>query len=146
MEIRKMTLEDYGELYDFWMSTPGMGLNDVDDSEAGIDRYLRRNPNTNFVATIADKIVGAILSGHDGRRGYLYHTAVSVTYRNKGIGSALLEAALAALRAEGISKAALVVFKSNEVGNSFWEQKGFHAREDLNYRNRALTELKRIDT
>jgi len=146
MVVRKMTIDDYNEIYDFWMSTPGMGLNDVDDSNVGIAKYLKRNPDTCFVAIISNKIVGVILSGHDGRRGYIYHTAVSAACRNKGVGSALLNAALTALHDEGISKVALVVFKNNEIGNTFWEHTGFSTREDLNYRNKALAELKRIDT
>lgn len=146
MEIRKMVPDDYEEVYALWMSTPGMGLNDIDDSREGIDRYLKRNPNTCMVALVSSKIVGVILSGHDGRRGYIYHVAVSATNRNKGVGSALIDAALVALQAEGICKAALVVFKRNELGNKIWERKGFHTREDLNYRNKALTDLKRIDT
>lgn len=146
MEIRKLTIDDYNEIYDFWISTPGMGLNDIDDSKVGIDKYLKRNPNTCFVAIISNKIVGAILSGHDGRRGYIYHTAISVACRNRGIGNALLNSALAALYDEGISKVALVVFKNNKIGNMFWEHTGFNTREDLNYRNKALVELERIDT
>lgn len=146
MEIRELTIADYEEIYDLWMSTPGMGLNDKDDSKAGIEKYLKRNPNTCFVAIIYGKIVGVILSGHDGRRGYIHHTAVSIADRNKGIGSALVDAALKALQDEDIHKVALVVFERNEIGNAFWEHKGFCVRKDLNYRNKALTELKRIDT
>ena len=141
MEIRKLTINDYEEIYELWMSTPGMGLNDIDDSREGIDKYLKRNPNTCFVA-----VVGVILSGHDGRRGYISHTAVSIENRNKGIGSALIDTALKTLKVEGINKVALVVFKHNDIGNTFWERKGFTTREDLNYRNKALTDLKRIDT
>jgi len=146
MEIRKLTIHDYKDKYELWASTPGMGLNDIDDSQAGIDKYLQRNPNTCFVAVVSGNIVGAILSGHDGRRGYIHHTAVAVTNRNTGIGAALIDAALKALHAEGIHKVALVVFKGNEIGNTFWEHQGFGIREDLNYRNKALTDLKRIDT
>ena len=146
MEVRKMSIDDYEEIYDLWMSTPGMGLNNIDDSKAGIEKYLKRNPTTCFVAVTCNKIVGVILSGHDGRRGYIHHTAVSIADRNKGIGSALLGSALKALQDEGINKVALVVFESNEIGNKFWENKGFYIRTDLNYRNKALAELKRIDT
>ena len=146
MEIRKLTINDYEEIYELWMSTPGMGLNDVDDSKSGIDAYLKRNPNTCFVAVASGKIVGVILSGHDGRRGYIYHLAVSIVNRNNGIGSALIDSALQALKDEGIHKVALVVFKNNEIGNTVWERKEFSIREDLNYRNKALTDLKRIDT
>lgn len=146
MEIRKLSMDDYEEIYELWMSTPGMGLNNVDDSKAGIHKFLKRNPDTCFVAVLSGKVVGAILSGHDGRRGYIYHTAVSAANRNKGIGSALADAAVKALRAEDIHKVALVVFKRNEIGNMFWADKGFEVREDLNYRNKALTDLERVDT
>ncbi|MFX4262495.1 GNAT family N-acetyltransferase [Pelotomaculum propionicicum] len=146
MEIRKLSINDYEEIYKLWMSTPGMGLNDIDDSKTGIDQYLKRNPNTCFVAIISGKIVGVILSGHDGRRGYIHHTAVSIANRNEGIGSLLVDNALKALKSESIHKVALVVFNSNEAGNKFWEHKGFSVRKDLTYRNKALTDMKRIDT
>lgn len=146
MSIRTMTEADYDEVYALWMSTPGMGLNDVDDSREGIAKYLHRNPTTCFVAEERREIVGVLLSGHDGRRGFIHHTAVSVACRNRGIGSALVSAALTALQAEGITKVALVAFARNEKGNRFWEARGFTLRTDLSYRNKALTELARIDT
>lgn len=146
MEIRKMEMDDYDEVYRLWISTPGMGLNDLDDSREGIEKYLSRNPNTCLVAVQENHIVGIILSGHDGRRGYIYHTAVAGEFRKQGIGSALAEAALKALKAEGIHKTALVVFSGNENGNHFWEKLGFEVREDLVYRNKSFRELKRIDT
>lgn len=146
MEIRKLSIGNYEEVYALWLSTPGMGLNDIDDSKDGIARYLARNPNTCFVALDRDKIIGAILSGHDGRRGYIYHTVVAQSEQNKGVGTALVDAALTALRGEGIHKVALVVFGRNATGNAFWEGRGFGTREDLVYRNRALTQMKRIDT
>jgi ribosomal protein S18 acetylase RimI-like enzyme len=145
MKIRKLTIDDYEEIYDLWTSTPGIGLNDIDDSKAGIAKYLTRNPNTCFAAETCGIIIGVILSGHDGRRGYIHHTAVSIDYRNKGIGFALVDSALKALREEGISKVALVVFKGNEIGNLFWEHKGFSMREDLVYRNKALAEIKKSE-
>lgn len=146
MNIRTMTIDDYEEVYNLWINTPGMGLNDIDDSKEGIQKYLKRNPTTCFVALNQGKIVGAILSGHDGRRGYISHTAVDVSERNKGIGKTLVDYALEAMRKEGISKVALVVFKKNDIGNQFWERRGFAIREDLNYRNMSLVELTRIDT
>jgi len=146
MEIRKMTILDYDAVYALWLSCTGMGLNNLDDSREGIERYLRRNPDTCFVAVKEQKIVGVILSGHDGRRGFIHHTAVHPDCRGQGIGAALVEAALHALRGEGINKVSLVVFERNSSGNAFWEKMGFTAREDLIYRNRALTEITRIDT
>ena len=144
--IRRMTIEDYDDVYALWLSCKGMGLNDRDDSREGIAKYLRRNPATCFVAEECGEIVGVILTGHDGRRGMIYHLAVREDRRRQGIASRLLEQALTALREEGISKVFLVVFKQNESGNAFWESKGFTLREDLNYRNQALQEMLRIDT
>ena len=84
--------------------------------------------------------------GNDGRRGYIYHTAVSTVQRSKGIGTQLVNEALNALKDLGIIKVALVVFNKNEQGNIFWEKLGFVKREDLAYRNKTITEMVRIDT
>ena len=86
------------------------------------------------------------LCGNDGRRGYIHHTAVSILERKNGVGTALVNAAMNALKREGINKVALVVFSNNELGNSFWENRGFTVREDLIYRNKTINELTRIDT
>ena len=144
--IRKMELADYDRVYALWMSCRNMGLNDLDDSREGIARYLKRNPNSCFVAEQDGAVVGVILSGHDGRRGFIYHLAVAESFRRQGLAAKLLGRALEALKAEGISKVALVVFSRNEAGNAFWESRGFTTREDLTYRNKALTEMVRIDT
>ena len=146
MQIRTMTIQDYEQVYALWLSTPGMGLNDKDDSPEGIARYLQRNPTTCFVAEENGAIVGALLSGHDGRRGYVSHTAVARDFQRRGIGTALVQHMLAAMRGEGICKVNLVAFARNTQGNAFWEKQGFTTREDLVYRNRALTEMQRIDT
>ena len=136
-----MTIEDYSKVYDLWISCDGMGLNHIDDSKDGIAKFLNRNPNTCFVAKQGTEVVGVILSGHDGRRGFIYHTAVSTAHRREGIGEKLVEHALMALKEEGITKVALVAFAQNETGNAFWEKQGFTVREDLVYRNRRLIEL-----
>ncbi len=146
MCIREMSISDYDKVYALWLSCKGMGLNDIDDSKEGIGRFLERNPGTCFVAEEGNELLGAIMAGNDGRRGYIYHTAVSPDYRRKGIARALVNAVLAALRALGISKTAMVVFGKNSEGNAFWESMGFTVRNDLVYRNRALTEMIRIDT
>ena len=141
---RLMTIEDYDQAYALWLEC-GNGLNDKDDSKEGIAKYLKRNPNTSFVAVCKEKVVGVILCGHDGRRGIIQHACVSPLQRREGIGQKLVELALNALKEEGITKVLLVAFKKNEGGNAFWESQGFTLREDLNYRNKALTELVRID-
>lgn len=144
--IRKMQIGDYDGVYALWLSCKGMGLNNLDDSREGIARFLFRNPNTCFVAEEGGSLIGAITAGHDGRRGFIYHTAVHPLHRRRGAARALVNAALDALKAEGITKIALVVFDRNEAGNAFWEKLGFSQRNDLVYRNKSLVEMVRIDT
>lgn len=146
MTIRIMTIYDYERVYALWLNTPNMGLNNIDDSKEGVAKYLARNPYTCLVAESEKNIIGVILSGHDGRRGYIYHTAVDVSQQRRGIGTALVNAAMTALEREGINKVALVVFEKNKKGNIFWEKQGFITRNELNYRNKAIVELIRLDT
>ena len=144
--IRVMDIEDYDRVYAIWMSCKNMGFKNLDDSRQGIEKYLKRNPATCFVAEQDDAIVGVVLAGHDGRRGFIHHMAVAEYCRRQGIATDLLDQALAALKKEGINKTALLVFNRNEAGNAFWERQGFTARDDVTYRNKTLTEMIRIDT
>lgn len=146
INIRVMTIDDYEGVYNLWINTPGMGLNTTDDSKEGIDKYLKRNPTTSFVAEDDGRIIGVILAGHDGRRGFINHTAVLPDYRKRGIAKRLVDSAMDALDKEGIQKVALVVFKHNEIGNGFWDNIGFSDRDDLVYRNKNIHVLDRIDT
>lgn len=141
MLISELTIKDYNEAYDLWNRTEGMGMRSLDDSEAGIQRFLLRNPNTNFVCRVNGEMVGLILCGHDGRRAYIYHAVVAKEHRSKGIGKRLLNSVIDAVRNEGINKIALVVFEDNLLGNGFWEAQGFIKRDDLSYRNRSINEL-----
>ena len=138
MKIRDMSIGDYTNAYALWLSCPGIGLHPADDSREGIARFLDRNPKTCFVAEADGRLIGTIMAGNDGRRGYIYHTAVHPNYRGRGIGSALVQAAIQALERLGIGKAALVVLETNADGNVFWEKQGFTVRTDLTYRNRTL--------
>ena len=146
MNIRVMTIADYEKVYALWMSCRNMGFNNLDDSREGIAKFLARNPETSFIAAEDGRIIGVALCGHDGRRGYIYHMSVAEDHRRQGIAAELLQYCLDALKKEGINKAALLVFKRNEVGNAFWESRGFIVREDVAYRNLALAELIRMDT
>ena len=144
VNIRVMSIIDYDEVYNLWLNTPGMGLNPTDDSREGIEKYLKRNPTSCFVARCDGIIVGVIMAGHDGRRGYIHHTAVLPAYRKQGIAKRLVDCAMSALDAEDINKVALVVFKTNDIGNDFWENIGFTDRDDLVYRNKNIHVLNRI--
>jgi ribosomal protein S18 acetylase RimI-like enzyme len=114
-----------------WQGMPGIGLRDADNPEA-IARYLHRNPGMSFVAEDdAGNLVGVSLAGHDGRRGYLHHTAVSPNGRNRGIGRRLVEANFTALKADGIEKVNFWVKADNADGLAFWNRVGGRERTDL---------------
>jgi ribosomal protein S18 acetylase RimI-like enzyme len=140
MEIKVMTTDDYPDVFELWNSTPGVGLKSLDDSEAGIRKFLNRNPSTCFIAREGKELAGVLLAGHDGRRAYIYHTAVRENYRKHGIGRALVKAVETAMKAEGIHKIALVAFGINENGNRFWEKMGYMVRQDLVYRDKSLND------
>lgn len=132
-EIRTMTIEDYEQLYSLWMKIKGFAIRSIDDSQEGVERFLSRNPTSSVVAIKDQKIVGAILCGHDGRRGCLYHVCVDPVYRKQGIGTRMVVFAMEALRKEKISKVALIAFTDNDIGNAFWRKIGWTYRKDLNY-------------
>ena len=140
MLIRVMTIEDYDQVRALWMKIKGFGIRSVDDSREGVERFLKRNPETSVVAEEDGKIVGAILCGHDGRRGCLYHVCVDEQYRMRGIGKAMVVFAMEALKREQINKVSLIAFTKNDVGNAFWNEIGWTKRKDLNYYDFTLNE------
>lgn len=139
-EIRVMLPTDYDQVYRLWCGIKGFGIRSVDDSREGVERFLRRNPDTSVVAVENGEVVGAILCGHDGRRGCFYHVCVKESHRKKGIGKKMAVVAMNALKAEGINKVSLIAFRSNEVGNKFWRKVGWTFRDDLNYYDFTLNE------
>lgn len=131
--IRAMTIEDYEGVHNLWMKIKGFGVRSLDDSKIGIERFLKRNEGISVVAVEDEKIVGAILCGHDGRRGCLYHVCVDFDYRLQGIGTSMVTQCMLALQKEEISKVSLIAFAKNDIGNTFWKKIGWEQRLDLNY-------------
>jgi ribosomal protein S18 acetylase RimI-like enzyme len=138
--IRAMTIEDYDEVRALWMTIHGFGIRSVDDSREGVELFLKRNPGMSVVAIEDDHVVGAILCGHDGRRGCLYHVCVDEKYRMHGIGKAMVVHCMNALKAEKINKVSLIAFTKNDIGNAFWHCIGWTERDDLNYYDFTLNE------
>lgn len=140
--VKLVTIDDYDAIYELWNSTEQSrrALNPVDDSREGIERYLKRNPNTCFAAVRDGQIIGVILTGHDGRRAIIHHLCVHPDCRRMGIAGCLVVMAEEALKNEGIQKIFGLVFKDNEAANAFWEQQGYSLRTNLNYRNKSLNE------
>jgi ribosomal protein S18 acetylase RimI-like enzyme len=130
VSIRPMTLEDYPQVLDLWNASPGMGLSAADSRER-IDTYLQRNPRMSLVAHTGPAIVGAVLCGHDGRRGFIHHLAVAESHRHRGIGKSLVDECLKELRASGIDKCHIFVYASNEEALAFWKHSGWTQRHEL---------------
>ena len=89
--VRVMTMKDYDDVYALWCKIKGFAIRSIDDSRQGVERFLKRNPSTSVVAIEDGRVVGAILCGHDGRRGCLYHVCVDPDYRRQGIGKSMLK-------------------------------------------------------
>jgi ribosomal protein S18 acetylase RimI-like enzyme len=140
MQIRVMTTEDYEAVHALWMTIKGFAIRSVDDSREGVERFIKRNPDTSVVAEEDGQIVGAILCGHDGRRGCLYHVCVHPDHRRRGIGKSMVVFCMNALKKEKINKVSLIAFTANDVGNAFWRTIGWTRREDLNYYDFVLNE------
>ena len=140
MTIRTMTIGDYDQVRALWMTIKGFGIRSLDDSRRGVEKFLKRNPATSVVAIEDGQVVGAILCGHDGRRGCLYHVCVAEPYRRRGIGKAMVVHCMNALKAEEINKVSLIAFSVNDVGNAFWNEIGWTRRMDLNYYDFTLNE------
>lgn len=138
--IRAMRIEDYDGVRKLWMSIKGFAIRSIDDSREGVEIFLKRNPETSCVCVVDGKIVGAILCGHDGRRGCLYHVCVDSNYRMHGYGKAMVVFCMDALKEEHVNKVSLIAFTSNDIGNAFWKEIGWTKREDLNYYDFTLNE------
>ncbi len=128
-----MKKEDYEGVHALWLSIKGFSIRSIDDSREGVEKFLKRNPDTSIVAEENGEIIGAILCGHDGRRATFYHVCVREDKRKQGIGKAMVVMAMNALKKEKINKVALIAFTKNDVGNAFWKSIGWKQRTDLNY-------------
>jgi len=129
-EITNMTINDYDKSIDLWQRTDGLVLSEA-DSRKSIEFYLNHNPGMSYVCKIEEDIIGTILCGHDGRRGFIYHVAVDKGYRGQSIGKRLVENSLRKLKQEGIVKCHIFVIGNNEIGNQFWTKTGWTRRDDI---------------
>lgn len=143
--IRAMEIADYDEVRSLWMKIKGFAIRSIDDSREGVERFLLRNPGISVVAVEDEHIVGAILCGHDGRRGCLYHVCVDPDYRLRGIGKSMVVFAMQALKKENINKVSLIAFTKNDIGNAFWHTIGWTERLDLNYYDFTLNDANIVE-
>lgn len=138
--IRKLTAADIPAVRDFWASIDGVGLNECDEP-AALERYLLRNPGLSLVVRDdAGEVAGAVLCGHDGRRGYLNHLAVAPEYRHRGLGRRLVARCLNDLAALGILRCNIFLYVDNEPGRRFWQCCRWAPRTDLQTWQRLTTQ------
>ena len=130
LSIREMTIADHPAVIDLLRRTTGVRLRQV-DSCAAVQRYLERNPGLSFVAQESGRVVGCIMSGHDGRRGYLEHLAVLLSFRRRGIGKDLVACCIERLAKLGIFKSHIDVLVDNDSAAAFWEHLGWVKRADI---------------
>lgn len=117
---------DLEESISFWSSMPGIKLQESgEDSQEGLSSFLDRNHGLSYTAKLSGRIVGTVMCGHDGRRGFIYHLAVAPELRRKGIAKRLLEMPLEGLGKAGIPKCTLFVLNDNAVGKAFYESAGW---------------------
>ena len=128
--VRAMTINDYDSVVALMKQTPGVSFRDADSRES-TSRYLQRNPGLSFVCEIDGQLVGCVMSGHDGRRGYLQHLLVLPAHRRKGIAKTLVDSCLAELEGLGILKSHIDVLKTNELAPAYWESQGWKFRSDI---------------
>ncbi len=130
MHIREYRSSDYDQAMELWSSDPGIGLSEADERDAA-ESFLARNPGCSFVCTDGKKVIAAVLSGHDGRRGYIYHLCVHPDYRRRGIAARLMDRTAAAMKEHGITRCHLFVYRDNEAGKEFWRAAGWQSRDDI---------------
>jgi ribosomal protein S18 acetylase RimI-like enzyme len=136
-KIREFTMTDYHDAFALWGRTEGVGLSQADEPQ-NVARFLDRNPGLSFVAEAEGRIVGAVLCGSDGRRGFLYHLAVEKECRRSGIGRKLVEHCLDSLAAGGLRKCHLFVLSDNVQGQRFWKSTGWEERTTLKVMSRDV--------
>ncbi len=130
IQYRSMVLDDFEACLDLWKASEGICLR-KDDSRESMEAYLARNSGLSQVACLGDRLVGVVLCGHDGRRGFLHHLAVSREYRRKGIATSLVTRVIEALGAAGIDKCHIFVLNNNADGMAFWKKSGWIKRDDI---------------
>jgi ribosomal protein S18 acetylase RimI-like enzyme len=122
--IREFVIDDYDGAIALWSAEEGIEVCEGDSREE-IAEYFKRNPGMSQVAEADGKIVGAVLCGHDGRRGWIYHLAVAAEYRGQKVGRRLLEECVERLRSAGLKRAIILVAADNPLGHQFWLSNGW---------------------
>jgi len=129
MKIVEMTIDMYEEVYALW-ERAGIGLG-WSDSKYGIKRMLERNQGLCLVIKEESRILGVVLGGFDGRRGYVHHLAVDPRYQRKGLGRKLMDELMKRFLDMRIHKVHLFIDVHNKKVIDFYRKLGWFVRDDL---------------
>ncbi|HUI88929.1 MAG TPA: GNAT family N-acetyltransferase [Anaerolineales bacterium] len=125
---------DYDAVMRFWVGIEKGVHISASDAPGEIQKKIQRDPDLFLVAEAHGEIVGTVIGGFDGRRGMIYHLAVSALFRGQGIGSRLMSEIESRLRAKGCLKSYLIVLRDNVDAMRFYERIGWEAMDrDLLY-------------
>lgn len=131
MEIRAFHDGDGDRLRTFWLAC-GIRIRPGDDDRS-LAAFAARNEGLFLLAEENGHLVGSILAGFDGRRGWLYHVATHPDERRRGIARAVVTRVEERLRALGCPKVNLIVWEENAHGMRFWEAIGYRREKSVEY-------------
>jgi len=128
MKIRVFNETDSPEVIALWRDV-AHGDAPHNDPETAIRQKLAIDPDLFFVADVDGKVVGTVMGGYDGHRGWIYAVAVDSRFRRQSIGSALMHRVEMALIERGCMKVNLQVLASNPGAVKFYETLGYSVEE-----------------
>jgi ribosomal protein S18 acetylase RimI-like enzyme len=96
-----------------------------------IDKKLAVSDGLFFVAEAGGRVVGSIMAGYDGHRGWIYSLAVLPEYRRRGLGSRLMRHAEERLRLLGCPKINLQIMEGNEAVEAFYRNQGYQTEQRI---------------
>ena len=130
--------EDYQQVHDLWCSIERGVHVGRSDAPAEIEKKLGRDPDLFLVAECEGGIIGSVIGGYDGRRGLIYHLAVSASFRGQGIGSQLMDDVEARLRGKGCLKCYLLVTNDNREVEDYYRNRGWQHMDSVHLFGKEL--------
>ena len=129
MRIEKYSNKSYIEVIELWKKT-GISVSSSDTKEE-LEKMYNRNPQLFLLGKMKEKVVGVVMGGFDGRRGYLHHLAIDPEYQKKGYGRLMVDNLIKKFRKLGVHKVHLFIEKNNKEVVKFYRNLGWKIRDDL---------------